>query len=109
MSIKITITESEILDTPNDFDLGEKIRKMYFTEKSSKESKEDDSKYIIITDETGLTKGIHISDYMEIKHDKCSICWKTSNYTKNTHIDLRIGYVEGVGQTCFQPEVCNVY
>jgi len=109
MSIKITITESEILNTPNDSDLGQKIREMYFTEKSSKEAKEDDAKYIIITDETGLTKGIHISDYMDIKYDKCSMCGKTSNYTKNTHIDLRIGYVEGVGQTCFQPEVCKVY
>jgi len=35
----------------------------------------------------------------EIK-DKCIICKEDSLYTKNTHIDNRAHYIEGVGQLC---------
>jgi len=40
-------------------------------------------------------------------YDECVICGKKTPYTRSTHIDLRHGYVEGAGQGCYQPEVCN--
>ena len=44
---------------------------------------------------------------MSDEKDKCVICGKESPYTKSTHIDMRIGYVEGGGQGCFQPNQCD--
>lgn len=38
--------------------------------------------------------------------DKCVICGKDTPYRFNDHIDMRIGYVEGGGQGCFQPHMC---
>ncbi len=32
--------------------------------------------------------------------DPCVICWKATQYTKNTPIHLRWNFVEGVGQIC---------
>jgi|TARA_Y100000310_G_scaffold341398_1_gene440405 hypothetical protein len=32
--------------------------------------------------------------------DKCVSCKKESLYSKETHIDFRLGYIEGVGQLC---------
>lgn len=32
--------------------------------------------------------------------DKCVLCGEETPYDKTTHIDLRVGYFEGVGQTC---------
>lgn len=32
--------------------------------------------------------------------DKCIMCSKETAYDFETHIDLRIGYVEGAGQLC---------
>jgi hypothetical protein len=40
---------------------------------------------------------------MSKKYDKCVICGKESPYTIETPIHLRIGYVEGAGQGCFNP------
>ena len=34
------------------------------------------------------------------EYDKCVLCGRETSYKRSTHIDLRIGYVEGVGQTC---------
>jgi hypothetical protein len=45
--------------------------------------------------------------YPNDEFDKCVLCSKVSPYTKNTHIDNRIGYVEGAGQGCFTPKQCN--
>jgi hypothetical protein len=77
MSIKITITEEEISNTPNDFELGKLIRQKYF-----KMSKNEE-------------------------YDTCIQCGKKSPYLVTTHIDFREGYIEGVGQTCFTPNVCK--
>lgn len=33
-------------------------------------------------------------------YDLCVICRQKTPYPSHTHIDFRIGYVEGVGQTC---------
>jgi len=32
--------------------------------------------------------------------DNCVICGKQTQYKTSTHIDMRSGYVEGVGQLC---------
>jgi len=40
------------------------------------------------------------------EYDTCVVCGKTSPYKVQTHIDYRIGYVEGAGQGCFQPKEC---
>ena len=73
----ITINEKEILKTPNDTELGSLIREKWFEAKRS------------------------------IENDHCVICNKTSPYKINEHIDSRIGYVEGGGQSCFQPSICS--
>jgi hypothetical protein len=39
--------------------------------------------------------------------EKCVICGKDTPYRFNDHIDLRIGYVEGSGQGCYQSNVCS--
>jgi|LauGreDrversion4_2_1035121.scaffolds.fasta_scaffold564982_3 hypothetical protein len=33
--------------------------------------------------------------------DKCVMCSEETQYDFSTHIDLRTGYIEGVGQLCF--------
>jgi hypothetical protein len=35
-----------------------------------------------------------------ITHDNCVICGRVTPYTIETHIDSRIGYIEGIGQLC---------
>ena len=32
--------------------------------------------------------------------DKCTVCKQDSLYDRETHIDYRIGYIEGSGQLC---------
>jgi hypothetical protein len=39
--------------------------------------------------------------------DVCVMCGKQSPYKRSTHIDHRIGYVEGAGQGCFEPHMCS--
>ena len=39
--------------------------------------------------------------------DKCVLCGEDSPYTQSTHIDYRIGYIEGGGQGCFKPGGCK--
>jgi len=39
--------------------------------------------------------------------DVCVMCGKQSPYKRSTHIDHRIGYVEGGGQGCFEPHMCS--
>ena len=43
----------------------------------------------------------------DTQFDNCVICGKQTPYTTQTHIDFRIGYVEGSGQGCFTPIQCN--
>lgn len=110
----VTLTEKEILETPNDFELGEKVRQMYWEQKELQKEEntlreKDDESYMLVADDNGLIIGIHppSNNYVENGYDKCVICGKVSPYKTTTHIDLRIGYVEGAGQGCFQPEGCK--
>ena len=40
-------------------------------------------------------KKAHADDY-----DHCVLCGVETAYKRNTHIDMRIGYIEGAGQLC---------
>lgn len=33
-------------------------------------------------------------------NETCILCGKETNVDVNTHIDLRVGYIEGAGQLC---------
>lgn len=39
--------------------------------------------------------------------DTCIMCGAETPYEFETHIDMRIGYIEGAGQGCFQPHMCS--
>jgi hypothetical protein len=99
--IKITVTEEEILRMPNDFDLGEFIRLKYWNLKKFMDLVSDDAEVKEVFD-------VEADNLIPLcSKDNCVICGKESPYHRNTHIDLRIGYVEGAGQGCFQPHTCN--
>ncbi len=76
MSFKITLTEEEVNNHPNDYELGNFIRLKYH-------------------------------EYSKLKLDKCMTCGLESPYTEDTHIDIRSGYIEGMGQFCFQEKICE--
>ena len=76
MSFKITLTEEDIKNNPNDYELGNYIRTKYH-------------------------------EYSNLKFDKCMKCGLESPYTEDTHIDVRSGYIEGMGQFCFQEKICK--
>jgi len=135
MSIKVTLTEDEILSTPNDNELGKLTRSKYWQARRDFEGPQfDDEHFALTIDEEGLVTSVNKSwtcsicnkdtseidyDYLvgydhlkcvlegQTQYDKCVICGKESPYTISTHIDLREGYVEGGGQGCFQPNKCE--
>ena len=96
MEITINLTEKEILETPNNLELGELVRNRYWREKGITEEPE----YGDIHFDTIIDDGF-------IRYDKCVICGQESPYLYSTHIDLRKGYVEGVGQCCYRPNICK--
>mgnify|MGYP006270654727 FL=1 len=137
MSITVTLTEQEILNKPNYYELGELVQEKYWNQRKSFENgRSDDENFIIHADENGLVTKIqhawtcsicgestqnvdydyligydhlacHLKQDRDVEFDHCVICGKRSPYTRNTHIDQRIGYVEGGGQGCFQPIQCD--
>ena len=106
MSITITLTELEILSTPNDSELGQKVRNMYWQERRNHEGPPmDDEHFMMEIGDDGLVKSIIRPN--PDSFDKCVICGKETPYLVSTPIDYRIGYVEGGGQGCFQPNICD--
>ena len=85
MSLKIKISEKEILDNPNDAVLGSHVRTKYLIHKKH------------IQDGNSLSMG-QIPEYDSF--DKCVLCGEETPYTVSTSIDYRMGYTEGVGQLC---------
>jgi hypothetical protein len=79
MSIQITISEKEILERPNDAQLGTYIRSKFNHEKFI-----DNNSF-----------------------DKCVVCGAETPYTKGTPISKREGYVVGGGQGCYKPNECE--
>jgi len=89
--MKIKITEEEILSIPNDIQLGSYVRKKYVIQKET------------------IKRDVDILSLGQIQDDeqeKCLVCGKFSPYVKSTHIDMRIGFIEGGGQGCFNPGKC---
>ena len=135
MSIQITVTEEEILSTPNYYDMGKKVHDRFWQVRRDQEGPQlGDEHFHMSIDENGLVTSINKPwacsicnkdtseidyDYLvgydhlkcvlegQTQYDKCVICGKESPYTISTHIDLREGYVEGGGQGCFQPNKCE--
>ena len=139
MSIKVTLTEKEILETPNDSMLGELTRNKYWQARRNEEGPQyDDEDFGIVIGENGLVKKIihpytcsicggdtseidydylvgydHLGCVLKTEEenpdsfDKCVICGKETPYLRSTHIDMRVGYIEGGGQGCFQPNNCD--
>jgi hypothetical protein len=81
--IWLELYEEEILNLPNDTDLGKYVRIKFWKEKRKKEEKQF------------------------VEYDHCVICGKLSPYTIETNIDDRVGYVDGGGQGCFMPNECD--
>ena len=60
MELSVLLTEKEILNLPNDYDLGEYVRRKYNVNKDELERS------------------------MDVEYDHCVICGKQSPYTRNT-------------------------
>ena len=89
--MKIKITEEEILSIPNDIQLGSYVRKKYVIQKET------------------MKKDVDMLSLGQIPDDEpevCLVCGKFSPYIRSTHIDMRIGFIEGGGQGCFTPGKC---
>ena len=92
--ITVTLTEAEILATPNAYALGEIVQERYWNQKNK---------------ETELARALLMSqpELPFQKNDLCVICGQESPYTQGHNVDFRLGYVEGGGQGCFQPSKCK--
>ncbi len=97
MSFQVIVTEKEILDTPNYFELGKLINNKYWQAKRDSEGPQiDDEHFGLTIDENGLVTSINRPD----DHEDCVLCGKKTPYLKSTNINFRYGYVEGAGQLC---------
>jgi len=106
MAIKITITDEEILNTSNNYVLGEMIRNKYWQARRDLEGiKFDDDKVLLQVNEDGIITSLGRIDSK--KYDKCVICGKDSPYLETTHINSRLNYIEGLGQTCVDEKKCE--
>ena len=138
MDITVTLTQEEILNRPNNYDLGEYTRNKYWQERRNHEGPpRDDEHFRIEINPDGTVKKIISAwrcsicgqDTSEIEYDylvgydhlacvlqgdpkldekdKCVICGQETPYLRSTHINHRTGYVEGSGQGCYQPHICD--
>lgn len=94
--MKIEVSEEEIIKNSNDFELGKLVRQKYWNTRSEIMNNRDEHVGLVI-DENGMVTQI-ISPKNEI--EKCVVCGRDTRYTRGTHIDLRVGYIEGAGQGC---------
>ena len=111
MEITFVISEKEIMDNPNDFELGEYVRKKFWDIRNTIDKGNSNNLYVInyMTEAIKTVELVDISETYVTKNgfDKCILCGKESPYKFSTHIDKRLGYVSGVGQTCFSPSECE--
>ena len=106
MAIKITITEEEILNTSNNFLLGETIRNKYWQVRKALDNiKFDDDNILLNVNEDSIITSLGRLD--SEKYDKCVICGKDSPYFETTHIESRINYIVGFGQICVDKKKCK--
>jgi hypothetical protein len=85
--MNILITEDEIKNNPNYYELGKLVSRKYWEVKGS-----EDSKNLIMSEDN---------------YDMCIICGEKTPYRYSQDISSRIGYVEGAGQGCYNPIKCN--
>ncbi len=88
--MKIEITEKEIIDNPNYYKLGELVFKKYWEQKNK------------------VVESYKSLDYVsDDGFDLCIICGQKSPYYSHANVELRVGYVDGVGQGCYHPSKCD--
>lgn len=138
MDITVTLTQEEILNRPNDYDLGEYVRNKFWQERRNQEGPPvDDEHFMMEINPDGTVKRIikpwvcsicgqdtsnieydylvgfnHLAcvlngDPKMDEKDKCVICGQETPYLRSTNIYERVGYVEGGGQGCYQPHICD--
>jgi hypothetical protein len=79
MSFQITVTEKEILETPNYFELGKLINNKYWQAKRDLEGPQFDDEHVGLTiNEDGLVTSINRSD----DYDTCVVCGKKLHTSK---------------------------
>ena len=94
--MKIQVSEEEIIKNSNNFELGKLVRQKYWNTRNEVMNNRDEHVGLVI-DENGLvTQLLELNDEIE----KCVVCGRDTRYTRGTHIDMRVGYVEGAGQGC---------
>jgi hypothetical protein len=76
--MNILITEDEIKNNPNYYELGKLVSRKYWEVKNSEDN-----------------------------YDVCVVCGKKTPYRSSQDISNRIGYIEGAGQGCYNPIKCN--
>ena len=121
MKINVFVSEDEISSNPNLYDLGRLVYQKYLNIKKRLNVDEmtvkdattvcpncnRDLSNLNENDLDGCGDPNCNKNLTEEEYDLCVICHKKSPYLKSTHIDKRIGYVIGVGQTCFQETKCK--
>lgn len=94
--MEIKLTAQEIISHPNDYSLGEYVRKKYWDEVNLKKSNRDEHVTLQI-DENGMVTALgNTKDGYEI----CVECGMRTNTLATTSIDYRTNYIEGAGQAC---------
>lgn len=121
MSININLTEKKNFETPNDSDLGELARNKFWKEKSKYSRAPENVAEMMVTTNNDIIESIPSDDEISewdvtlmdgledenYEYDHCVICGMETPYLRSTHIDLRIGHIEGGGQGCFKPNICD--
>jgi len=128
--MKIEVSEEEIIKNSNDFELGKLVRRKYWNLRSEVMNNRDEHVGLVIDENGMVTKiispkleemkcSICVGDISRISEEhllgndhlkcvlersneieKCVVCGRDTRYTRGTHIDMRVGYVEGAGQGC---------
>ena len=90
------------------------INRPYTCSICGKDTSEIDYEYLVgydhlgcVLDEDNGIITIEEESDESLQYDHCVICGKETPYLRSTHIDYRIGYVEGGGQGCYQPNECG--
>ena len=85
--MEIKITNLEILERPNDLELGKYVREKYWNE-SNNRFKNYDEHVKLVTDDYGHVVGIE--ERSDDEYESCVICGRQTSYTKNTHVPREI-------------------
>lgn len=128
--MKVEVSEDEIIKNSNDFELGKLVRQKYWNLRSEVMNNRDEHVGLVIDENGMVTQVLtpklkeincsicgedisriseehllgcdHLKCVLEKSNEieKCVVCGRDTRYTRGTHIDMRVGYVEGAGQGC---------